>query len=65
MAWAVAGGDPDGLEIRTKGGRSVYEAAWCVCGKEKDRVRLSRLESGPKIVRWLKPEDLVEVRRPV
>jgi hypothetical protein len=67
-AWAVASGDPDGCDIRMRGGRVSYEAAWVVLGpKGGEYVRLSRLDSdevGPReVVRWVKPDDLVEVRR--
>lgn len=77
-AWAVGGGDPDGCSIRLAGGvtgrssrfhsRAIYEAAWCVCTKKSERVRLARLDAMPdgqlrEVVRWLKPEDRVWVKR--
>lgn len=63
-AWAVGGGDPDGFEIRLQGGRATYSAAWCVLGTDRDRVRLSRLDPGPKeVARYVAPDIVVEVRR--
>lgn len=78
-AWAVGGGDPDGMSIRLAGTpsrtnrfhrRATYEAAWCVCTAKSERVRLSRLDAMPdgkirEVERWLKPEDRVWVKRRV
>lgn len=68
LAWAVAGGDPDGCDIKVLNGRTHYEAAWVVYGpRGGERVRLARVVSDAggirEIVRWLRPDDLVEVRR--
>lgn len=63
-AWAVAGGDPDGVVIRLVGGRALYEAAWVVFGRRTDRVRLSRVDVGPhEVARFVDPDARVEVRR--
>ena len=69
LAWAVGGGDPQGLEIRVKGGRALYTAAWCILKEDAQWVRLGRLEAGddlgPKeVARKIAPDALVEVRRP-
>lgn len=68
LAWAVAGGDPDGLDIRLYNGRALYEAAWVVHGpRGGERVRLARVESKRnrvhETVRWVSPNALLEVRR--
>lgn len=68
LAWAVAGGDPDGFDIRLKGGRVIYEAAWVVFGSRgSERVRLARVvprDGGlHKYVRWVKPDDALQIRR--
>lgn len=68
LAWAVGGGDPDGVEIRLVGGRVSYTNAWCVMGPRADRVRLSRLDPGDsggphEVIRWLTPDTEVEVRK--
>jgi hypothetical protein len=67
-AWAVGGGDPEGLDIRVLGGRAIYHNAWCVSSEKNDRVRLCRLDPGDglgpnEVSRYLDPEDVVEVRR--
>ena len=67
-AWAVGGGDPDGVSIRVLDGKATFEAAWCVSTKRSERVRLARLDAMPdgtlrEVVKWLKPDDLVEVKR--
>lgn len=68
-AWAVGGGDPEGVTIRVLDGRATYDTAWCVCTKRSERVRLARLDPTPgcptEIVKWLQPGDLVEVRKDV
>jgi len=65
-AWSVGGGDPDGLDIRVKGGRAQYSNAWCEF-RRLDWVRLCRVDSLPEglceVVRFVKPDTLVEVRR--
>lgn len=67
-AWAVGGGDPDGVTIRVLDGKATFSAAWCVCTKRSERVRLARLDPGEggtvrEVVKWLKPDDLVEVKK--
>lgn len=67
-AWAVGGGDPDGVVVRVLDGKATFDAAWCVCTTRSERVRLARLEPGEdgtvrEVVKWLKPDDLVEVKR--
>ena len=67
-AWAVGGGDPDGVTIRVFDGKATFDSACCVCTKRSKRVRLARLEpveggSVREVVKWLKPGDLVEVKK--
>lgn len=67
-AWAAAGGDPEGCEIRIPGGRVVYDAAWVQFGpRGGEKIRLSRVVSKPdglrEYVRWVRPDDVVEIRR--
>jgi hypothetical protein len=68
LAWAVGGGDPQGLDIRLQGGRAQYTSAWCVLKEKAQWVRLARLEPGDahgprEVVRKVSPETVVEVRR--
>ena len=67
-AWAVGGGDPDGVKVRVLDGKAEFDAVRCVCTKRSERVRLARLEPGEggtvrEVVKWLKPTDLVEVKK--
>ena len=68
-AWTVAARDPVGCEFRVLGGRTVYEAAWCVCGpRGGERVELRRLGHVAgggltETVRRVRPAALVQVRR--
>jgi hypothetical protein len=70
-AWAVGGGDPQGFDIRVKGGRAVYQDAWCVPppppARGDDRVRLGRVEPRQgrphEVFRFVSPDKLLEIRR--
>lgn len=66
-AFAVAGGDPEGFEIRVFEGRAIYESAMVFEGPRGGiKIRLARLT--PELEqknRWVSPDTLLEIRRPV